>query len=151
MHPPEVVEHVDIQRYMGRWFEIARYPNRFQRGCTASTADYTLQEDGTIHVLNQCRDIRKDGKVRSAEGKAWVTDPDTGARLKVQFFWPFRGDYWIIDLGEKYEYAVVGHPGRKYLWILSRTPEMDGQVYQGILERLVRNGYDPERLVKTRP
>jgi apolipoprotein D and lipocalin family protein len=148
MEPPKVVEHVDLVRYLGTWQEIARYPNRFQKGCVASTATYAFRDDGKIKVLNECRLDRPDGPVKRAAGKAWVVDPKTGAKLKVQFFWPFSGFYWIIDLGKNYEYAVVGHPKRKYLWILSRTPEMDERVYEAVLERLVLNGYDPARLLK---
>ena len=147
--PPTVVRHVDLDRYLGKWYEIARYPNRFQKGCVASTAVYSLHEDGSIHVLNECSKGSLKGSIRRAEGKAWVVDKDTQAKLKVQFFWPFRGDYWIIDLGRDYEYAVVGHPKRKYLWILSRTPEMKTEVYQLILEGIVRNGYDTGRLIRT--
>ncbi len=149
MNPPSVVQHVDLERYLGTWHEIARYPNRFQKGCVDTTATYTFRDDGKVKVLNECREGGPDGPVKRAEGKAWVVDPETGAKLKVQFFWPFSGAYWIIDLGENYEYAVVGHPKRKYLWILSRRPEMDELVYEGILDRLVRNGYDPARLMKT--
>lgn len=144
-----VVPSVDLDRYFGTWYEIARYPNSFQEGCFATQATYSRQPDGLIRVVNECRHGGLDGKTRRAEAKAWVADPSTRAKLKVQFFWPFRGDYWIIDLGENYEYAVVGHPKRKYLWILSRTPAMDANVYQGILERLRAAGYDPGRLVRT--
>lgn len=149
--PPTVVPHVDLQRYVGRWYEIARYPNRFQKGCVASTAEYALLEDGRIRVRNACRRGSVDGPLREAIGKAWVVDPSTNAKLKVQFFWPFRGDYWIIDLGEDYAYAVVGHPRRKYLWILSREPTMASDVYEGIVRRLIDQGYDPERLRRFPP
>jgi apolipoprotein D and lipocalin family protein len=98
-------------------------------------------------------DSRKDasasGKLRSAKGKAWVVDKQSNAKLKVSFFWPFAGDYWVIDLGENYEYAVVGHPDRKYLWVLSRTPEMDENVYQAILDRLQKQEYDTSKLFRT--
>lgn len=147
--PITVVRHVDLDRYLGKWYEIARYPNRFQKACVASTAVYSLREDGSIRVLNECRKESLEGPFKRAEGKAWVVDETTQAKLKVQFFWPFRGDYWIIDLGENYEYAVVGHPKRKYLWILSRTPQMETEVYEAILERIIRNGYDPDRLIRT--
>jgi apolipoprotein D and lipocalin family protein len=86
----------------------------------------------------------------SARGRAWVTDPATNAKLQVQFVWPFRGDYWIIDLGREYEYAVVGHPSRDYLWILSRSPRMDSERYDRILERARQKGYDVSRLARTR-
>lgn len=146
---PAVVPSVDLDRYLGTWYEIARYPNSFQEGCVATKATYSLRPDGRIRVVNECRQGDLDGKPRRAEAKAWVVDPSTRAKLKVQFFWPFRGDYWIIDLGENYEYAVVGHPRRKYLWILSRTPAMDPGLYEAILERLRAAGYDPGRLIRT--
>lgn len=148
-HSLETVDSVDLNRYVGKWFEIARYPNRFQEGCVGSRATYTLREDGRINVLNECYDGSFSGKLRSARGKAWVVDKGTNARLKVSFFWPFAGDYWIIDLGREYEYAVVGHPSRKYLWILARTPEMNEEVYEEILKRLQEKGYDTTKLVRT--
>ena len=131
------------------WYEIARYPNNFQRGCVGSRATYTLRDDGNISVLNECYDKAFDGKLRFAKGKAWVVDKETNAKLKVSFFWLFAGDYWIIDLGKDYEYAVVGHPKRKYLWILSRTKEMDAVVYEGILSRLQEKEYDTSKLMRT--
>ncbi|MEW6052333.1 MAG: lipocalin family protein [Nitrospirota bacterium] len=145
----KVVSHIDLQRYTGVWYEIARYPNSFQEGCVASTATYTLRKDGRIDVLNQCRKHTLDGPVVYAKGKATVVDQKTNAKLKVTFFWPFYGPYWIIDIGHDYEYAVVGHPERKYLWILSRTPRMDESLYRGILERLKLQEYDVGRLLKT--
>jgi apolipoprotein D and lipocalin family protein len=144
--PPNTVPYVDLNRYMGTWYEIASFPQRFQKGCVASNAAYTLRKNGDVDVLNQCRDKTLDGELRKAKGKAWVMDRKTNAKLKVRFFWPFSGDYWIIDLGRQYEYAVVGHPKRNYLWILSRAPHMDSAVYQGILERLKEQHYDLSRL-----
>jgi apolipoprotein D and lipocalin family protein len=149
-HPPlRVVPFVDLERYQGDWYEIARYANRFQKGCVGSSATYTLNSDGTVSVLNRCFDGSFDGKLRTVRGRARVVDPKTNAKLKVTFFWPFRGDYWIIDLGEDYEYAVVGHPDRTYLWILSRTKKMEDAVYAAILGRLKEAGYDITRLVKS--
>lgn len=145
-----VVERVDLARYAGKWYEIASFPQWFQRGCAATTATYTLRDDGRVGVLNECRQDDPRGKPRSAEGWARVADPVTNARLEVTFFWPFFGDYWIIDLGRDYEYAVVGHPDRDYLWILSRTPEMPASTLQGILERARAQGYDLSRLRYTR-
>jgi apolipoprotein D and lipocalin family protein len=147
--PLQVVPFVDLERYQGNWYEIARYPNRFQKGCVGSSATYTLNSDGTVSVLNRCFDGSFAGKLRSVRGKARVADKETNARLKVTFFWPFRGDYWIIDLGKDYEYAVVGHPDRAYLWILSRTKTMDDEVYNAVLGRLKVQGYDITRLIKT--
>ena len=144
----EVVPRVELDRYLGTWYEIARYPNRFQKeDCVATTATYALREDGKISVDNRCRKGSPSGPEKTANGKAWVVDSKTNARLKVQFFWPFSGDYWIIQLGEQYEYAVVGHPDRTYLWILSRTPKMEPGLYSDILTRLKEQGYDPTRLI----
>lgn len=149
MKPLETVSFVDLDRYVGQWYEIARYHHRFQEGCVGSRATYTLRDDGRITVVNECYDKSFSGKLRSVKGKAWVVDTDSNARLKVSFFWPFAGDYWIIDLGENYEYAVVGHPARKYLWILARTPEMDDRVYEAILMRLEKQEYDTAKLIRT--
>lgn len=145
----KVVERVDLKRYTGTWYEIASFPQRFQRGCTATTATYSLRDDGDIDVVNRCRINSPDGSEKRAHGRARVVDKATNAKLEVSFFWPFWGDYWIIDLGQQYEFAVVGHPGRDYLWILSRTPTLDSGVYKDILERLQTQGYDTNRLVRT--
>jgi apolipoprotein D and lipocalin family protein len=147
--PLQTVSKVDLERYMGTWYEIASFPQRFQKGCVASMATYLLRKDGKVDVLNQCRDKTLDGKQRNAKGKAWVVDQQTKATLKVSFFWPFSGDYWIIDLGPNYEYAVVGHPKRNYLWILSRKQVMDPGTYDAILQRLKAQHYDISQLNKT--
>ena len=147
MKPLETVNFVDLNRYVGKWYEIARYPNSFQKSCVGSMATYSLRDDGKINVVNECYDKSFSGKLRSAKGKAWVVDKETNARLKVSFFWPFAGDYWIIELGQDYEYAVIGHPRRKYLWILSRTPAMADDVYQSILTRLQEQEYDTAKLI----
>jgi apolipoprotein D and lipocalin family protein len=145
--PLEVVEEVDLDRYLGRWYEIASIPQRFQRGCVASRATYTARRDGRIGVLNECRDGSFDGKLRRAEAVAWVANPEESrAKLEVQFFWPFRGDYWIVELDPDYRYAAVGHPSRDYLWILSRTPTMDPALYRELSARLEAKGYDLTRL-----
>jgi len=142
----QVVPKVDLGRYAGRWYEIASFPQSFQRGCTDSRADYRLRDDGTVEVLNSCL---RDGRVDTAKGEAWVVDKGTGAKLKVSFFWPFRGDYWVIELGGDYEYAVVSAPSMKYLWILSRTPQMDERRYQEIVGRLKERGFDVAKLNRT--
>lgn len=147
--PPETVPHVDLKRYIGVWYEIARYPHSFQEGCVGSRATYSLRDDGKITVLNECYVGSLDGELRSAKGKAWIIDKASNAKLKVSFFWPFSGDYWIIDLGRDYEYAVIGHPKRTYLWILSRTKTMREEVYEEILSRLRKSHYDTAKLIKT--
>jgi apolipoprotein D and lipocalin family protein len=147
--PLQTVAHVDLSRYVGTWYEIASFPHRFQRGCTATTATYTLRADGDIDVLNRCRKGSVDGEETSAEGRARVVDRTTNAKLEVSFFGPFWGDYWVIDLSDDYSYAVVGHPGRDYLWILSRTPTMAESTYQELVARLASRGYETARLVRT--
>jgi apolipoprotein D and lipocalin family protein len=148
--PLAVVNEVDLDRYLGQWYEIASFPQRFQRGCVASTAHYARRDDGRIRVENACRDGSFDAEWRRVEGVAWVTEPEeTNAKLKVQFFWPVRGDYWIIELDPDYRYAVVGHPSREYLWILSRTPTMDPAVYGKLIDRIAAHGFDPDRLERT--
>ena len=148
--PLDVVPSVDLNRYAGKWYEIARLPNRFQRDCAGNTtATYTLRPNGKITVLNECR--KSDGRQKSAKGTARVADakgPNT--KLKVTFFWPFSGKYWIIDLDPEYRWAVVGEPSRDYLWILSREPQLDAALYQQIVERARQRGFDTDKLLKTR-
>ena len=146
----EVVAHVDLNRYLGTWYEIARLPNFFQRKCLASTANYSLRDDGAIKVINRCTTGGTDGKMSEVTGKAVVVDTKTNAKLKVQFFWPFKGDYWVIDLGSNYEYSIVSEPRRKFLWILSRDPRMDETVLQNILGQLENKGFDVSRLIFAR-
>jgi apolipoprotein D and lipocalin family protein len=140
------VPHVELEKYLGRWYEIAHLPARFQEGCSDTTATYTLSKDGSISVLNECK---RKGKVKQAKGKAKVVDKDSGAKLKVTFFWPFYGDYWIIKLGNDYDYAVVGTPNRKYLWILSRTPRMDDKLFTQLTEFARSKGFNVENLIRT--
>ncbi len=147
--PLDVVPRVDVPRYLGTWYEIATIPQRFQRGCVGVTAHYSLRDDGAIDVVNVCRKDTLDGKERSARGKAWIVDRMTNAKLKVRFFWPFTGAYWIIELDEGYQWAVVGHPERTYYWILSRTPQMDPALYDELIRRAAAKGYDTTKIKKT--
>jgi apolipoprotein D and lipocalin family protein len=150
VEPLKTVSYVDLNGYMGVWYEIARYPNSFQEGCVGSQATYALRDDGKVSVLNECYDGSFNGKLRSAKGKAWVVDKETNSKLKVSFFWFFAGDYWIIDIADDYSYVVVGHPQRKYLWILSRNKTMEDATYEAILRRLVEiHHYDTSKLIKT--
>ena len=158
-HPVQltVAPSIDLTRYAGTWYEIARLPNRFQEKCDCNvTATYTLLDDGDVRVVNRCRE--KDGKITEAEGRARrasIDEPNT--KLKVRFapaflsFLPFVwGDYWIIDLAPDYTYAVIGEPERRYLWILSRSPRMDDTLLADILARVKDQGYDISSLVLTR-
>lgn len=147
--PLPTVPYVDLERYSGLWYEIASYPQRFQRGCHRTTAEYTLSDRGHVVVVNRCNRDSLDGRQSSIRGRAFVQDNSGNAKLRVQFFFPFRGDYWIIDLADDYSYAVVSHPNRNYLWILSRKPHMDQQIYDGIVERLQNMGFDIDRLQLT--
>jgi apolipoprotein D and lipocalin family protein len=144
----ETVPYVDLEQYSGDWYEIASFPQFFQQGCTCTKATYTPNEDGTICVENSCN-IPAKGKTKTSTAKAFVEDGSGNAKLKVQFFWPFKGKYWIIDLAKDYSYAVVGHPNRDYLWILSRTPKMDEEIYADILKRIEEKGFDLDKLEKT--
>ncbi|NVO00098.1 MAG: lipocalin family protein [Geobacteraceae bacterium] len=145
--PLQTAEKVDLQKYMGVWHEISRLEHGFQKHCIGSGAEYKLAADNEVEVLNSCTDER-DGRRREAKGRAWSVDPVNNSKLKVSFFWPFRGDYWIIELGENYRYSVVGSPDRKYLWILGREPELDESLYQKIVERLRTQGFPVDSLVK---
>ena len=145
----ETVPYVDLAKYAGKWYEIASFPQRFQKGCQATTAEYTLTDKGYVVVENRCNRDSLNGEESYIKGKAFVEENSGNAKLKVQFFWPFRGKYWIIDLAEDYSYAVVGHPNRKYLWILARTPQMNEKLYQKITTPLAAKGFDLNKLQRT--
>ena len=149
--PLNTVDSVDVDRYLGTWYEIASFPTSFQSGCTGTTAEYSLNDDGTIRVVNRCFQDSLEGQENVAEGTARVVEGTNNAKLRVSFFLFFEGDYWILELGEDddYGYAVVGTPSREYLWILSRTPTMDDALYEGIRDRVEEKGFDPDRLEKT--
>ena len=154
---PKPVEKVDLQRYLGDWYEIASYPQWFQKGCTASKANYSLQDDGTLRVLNSCKlGDPNEGEDKEATGIAWVVDSKSNAKLKVQFFLSswfqvnfLSGDYWIIMLDQDYQYAVVSNPTKEYLWILSRKPKMQSDHLETILKNLAAQGYDLMKLKYT--
>ncbi len=147
----QTVKEVDLNRYLGLWYQTAYYPNSFQpKDCGFTTAEYSMSAKGDIIVHNVCWEDKNMTKVKKQiKGKAFPAN-NTNTKLKVQFFWPFKGDYWIIDLDEKdYSYAVVSEPRRKYLWILSRAAVMDGALYQEILGKLKTRGFDLERIAIT--
>ena len=145
----QTVSNVDVTRYSGKWYEIASYPQRFQKGCHCTTAEYTLSPNGYLIVENRCNRGSVDGKQSYIKGKAFIEQNSGNAKLKVQFFWPLRAKYWIIDLADDYSYAVVSHPNKKYLWILSRTPKMNDMVYEQILSKLKGKGFDLSKLQVT--
>lgn len=134
---------------MGTWYEIASFPQRFQKGCTGTTATYTLIGAGVVEVVNRCRKGSLSGPEKVARGRARVVDPVSSAKLSVRFFWPSRGDLWIIELAHDYSWAAVATPDRDGLWILSRTPTMDDETFAGIVTRLVRKGFEIGQLNRT--
>ncbi len=145
----QTVPYVDLEKYMGKWYEIASFPQHFQKRCTCTMAEYTLTDDGFVVVENRCNKDSITGKQSYIKGKAFVVENTGNAKLLVQFFWPFKGKYWIIDLAKDYSYAVVGHPNRKYLWILSRTPTMNETTYKQIIAKLKENGFDISKIKLT--
>lgn len=146
----ETVENVELEKYLGKWYEIIRLPNRFEKGLICVTADYSLREDGKIKVLNSGRKENDTSKLDVATGKAWIPDPAESGRLKVQFFWPFSGGYYIFHLDkENYQYALVGEPGRKYFWLLSRTPKISNELYNELVSVAGENGFDTSKFYKT--
>ncbi|MGZ3921492.1 MAG: lipocalin family protein [Bacteroidia bacterium] len=148
--PLQTVPYVDLKKYAGKWYEIASFPQNFQKNCKCTTAEYTLSEKGYMIVENRCVKGSISGKQAYIKGKAFVEKNSGNAKLKVQFFWPFRGKYWIIDLAKDYSYAVVSHPNKKYLWILSRTPQLNDVVYNEITMRLKEKGFDLTKLQVTK-
>lgn len=146
--PLPVVAQVDLNRYQGRWYEIASFPLRPQKNCTGTYAEYTLQGEH-IRVYNHCVDSTN-GKVKDITGKAWPEKPGDNARLFVQFFWPFKAPYHVIALDTvNYQYAMVGTPNRKYLWLLNRTPQMDAALQESLVTYAKSLGFDTQRLLFT--
>lgn len=154
--PLPTIAALDLPRYMGTWYEIARYPNWFQKKCAGfSRADYSLKPDGRVQVINRCR--LQNGETDIALGTGRQIGDATSPRLEVRFapawlsFIPaVWGDYWIIDLDEGYQLVAVSEPRREYLWILSRTPRVEPRAYDALLERLGRKGFDTGKLLVTR-
>lgn len=143
------VQSLDLQRYLGRWYEVARFPNQFEEDCVGVTATYSLNPDGTIKVVNRCRKGTLGGPEDVAEGTATVVDTATNAKLSVTFFWPFAGDYWVIDLADDYSWALVGEPSGRYLWILARTPQIPAETRTQLVEKLTAIGYRTDALYWT--
>jgi apolipoprotein D and lipocalin family protein len=150
--PPATVPHVDIARYMGRWFEVARLPNPEQDGAGRRlvdvTATYTPRRDGSVTVRNAARDAGAGMRARGITGRARRLDT-SGARLDVRFFGIYGGDYWVLGLDPEYRWAVVGTPSRRRLWVLARTPTLAAEDWQRIMTIIAEAGYDPARIART--
>ena len=145
--PLQTVQKVDINRYLGTWYEIARYEHFFEKDCKNVSANYSMLDEQTIKVVNRCTNMLTNEK-KEAIGRAYATD-ETNSKLKVSFFRPFYGDYWVMILDENYDYVVVGTPSREYLWILCRKPILDEKIKNEILQKLPTLGFDASKLIWT--
>jgi apolipoprotein D and lipocalin family protein len=147
---PEPAKDVDLERYLGHWYEFARYENRFERGCEAVTANYAKRDDGLISVVNACTVGGVTGPAKSSEGKAKVVPDSNNAKLKVSFFGPFYvGNYWVLDHADDYSWSIVGEPSGRYLWILTRAPRPAAEQRTELIDRARRLGYDVTMLRET--
>lgn len=148
----QTVDYVDLDRYVGKWHEIARLEQKFQKGCINSTAEYSFREDGDIRVVNRC-ELEESGKTKEAVGRAWVKDKKTNAKLRVQFVLTglklsfLSGKYWILDLAPDYSHVMVGDPSRKYFWLLSRTPKLDDALLADLMAKAQAMGFDTSAFV----
>ncbi len=142
------VRELDLNRYLGTWYEIARFPHSFEKGMAGVTANYSLRDDGKISVLNKGYKNGLNGELSVAEGKAKIPDQSQPGKLKVSFFWIFYADYYVLELDDNYQYAMIGSSSPKYFWILSRTPQMDESTYQMLLGKARQRGYNLDRLAK---
>ncbi|MDX9690693.1 MAG: lipocalin family protein [Alphaproteobacteria bacterium] len=148
-HVPEPAKAIELNRYLGRWYEIARYEAGFQKGCEYVTADYSLRPDGKIKVVNACRRGGPDAPRDSVEGHAYVVDGSQNTKLRVTFFWPFYGNYWVLDHGDAYDWAIVGEPSGHYLWFLTRDPHPSDETIQRLKDRAAQMGYNLKLLRMT--
>ncbi|MDE2595650.1 MAG: lipocalin family protein [Sphingomonadales bacterium] len=145
---PQPAKPVELSRYLGRWYEIARYEQGFQKDCDGVTADYALRADGKISVLNRCR--KPDGKATDAKGVAYIANTASNAKLKVSFFGPFYGDYWVLDHADDYSWSIVGEGSGRYLWLLSREAVPEPAQVEALIGRAAALGYDTSMLRRTR-
>jgi len=143
----EVVRSIDLTKYAGTWYEIARLPNSFEKKLECVSASYTLLENGKIEVKNRGHLITDNTKVKDIKGTAWVPDVNVPAKLKVRFFWPFSGNYWVLALDENYQYALIGDPSRKFLWILARQKELEESIFKELSSIAQRQGFDTSQLI----
>ncbi len=142
------VKELDITRYAGKWYEIARFPHSFEKNLTGVTATYILRPDGKIDVINQGYKGSLDGRLKKAKGKAYIPDKNKPGKLKVAFFLFFYADYDVMELDTvNYKWAMIGSSTDKYLWILSRTPQLDPEIYQMLVNRAKKRGYNVDKLM----
>lgn len=146
---PQPTKPVELTRYLGKWYEQGRYDASFQKGCEGVTAEYAPKDDGTVAVVNTCREGSATGTTRTASATARVVEGSSGAKLKVSFFKPFEGDYWVLDRAPDYSWSIVGEPSGKYLWILTRRQQIAQQEYARLVSRAGSLGYDTTLLRRT--
>ena len=146
---PQPAKPVDLTQYVGLWYELARYENRFERNCEAVTAEYRAQAGGTIQVINSCRQGAVTGPLKVAKGRAKVVPGSGDAKLKVSFFGPFFGDYWVLDHADNYDWSIVGEPSGRYLWILGRAAHPPAELRERLRARVGELGYDVSLLRPT--
>jgi len=150
--PLITVDQVELDRYTGKWFEIARIDHGFQKGCINSTAEYAVRDDGDIKVTNRCY-VPKKNEYKKAVGRAWIKDKKTNSKLRVQFFLSrfkvsfLSGNYWILALDDDYQHVMVGSPDRDYLWILARDSVMDSETLKALVDQAIEQGFDRERIL----
>lgn len=142
------VKELDLNRYLGTWYEIARFPHSFEKNLVGVTATYSMRDDGKIKVVNQGYKNTLDGELSVAEGKAKIPDKSEPGKLKVSFFWIFYGDYFVLELDENYQYVMIGSSSPKYFWILSRTPQLSPEIYEMLLDKALKRGYNLKKLEK---
>jgi len=146
---PQPAKPVELKRYLGKWYEQARYEASFQKGCEAVTAEYSQNSDGAVAVVNFCHQGSVTGPLKTAEATARVVEGSNGSKLKVTFLWPIEGDYWVLDRAPDYSWSIVGEPSGRYLWILTRNPILSPRQYAALVERAKALGYDVNMLRRT--
>jgi len=144
----KTVDKVDLNRYMGTWYEIARFPQSFEKGLVGVTATYSFKKNGKVEVLNQGHKDSLTGKLKRAKGFAKLPDPNVPGRLMVYFFWPFGGEYLILDLDDEYRHVLIGSSSKKYLWILCRSPKMDDATFNSLVQKAESLGFDISKIYK---
>jgi len=143
----DTLEEFDIDRYMGKWYEIYRLPNKFEDGLEDITANYERTSDGNVIVTNEGRLVEDKSRLKQAKGKAWIPNIKEPSKLKVSFFWPFSGDYWVLKIDPEYSYALVGDPSGKYLWILSRERRLDPKIVAELKMYASSLGFSVENMI----
>lgn len=138
-----IVPKFNPARFAGRWYEIALIPSGAERGCSETTLSYTLAADGRMKILNECL---QDGKQRQTHAVAWHSGPRPDGEFNIRFLWPFNDPYWIIALDRRYQWAMIGHPARRYLWILSRKRHLDFAIYNRLIHQAIALGYNPGQI-----